>query len=273
MSKFLKLFTSICLTTPLFVLIGTIGDQPSAHAWMKFCNKRNVAVQFAYSRKKDYVPDPNELYDYGGSHYTDIYEVRGWYTVNPGDCKTVSDLSASRDAADGQKGYFSITHYYHIRTASGKISLSAKENLCIRDDNQFITNTRVSYDPKKVKCSEGFYSTPFTKISPTKNNYTLNFTGTSNPPDPATCKQGYVWREAGANDRVCVTPEVRTQTRNENATAASHREPNGGPYGPDTCKQGYVWREATADDRVCVTPEVRTQAAEDNKRAGERRIS
>jgi hypothetical protein len=97
---------------------------------------------------------------------------------------------------------------------------------------------------------------------------------TSNPNKVVdTCKQGYVWREAQANDRVCVTPIVRTRTRKENNSADSRREPNGGVYGPDTCKQGYVWREATANDRVCVTPKVRTQTAEDNKRAGERRVS
>jgi hypothetical protein len=87
-----------------------------------------------------------------------------------------------------------------------------------------------------------------------------------------TCKQGYVWREAQPNDRVCVTPAIRAQTRNENNLAAQRREPNGGAYGPNTCKQGYVWREATENDPVCVIPAVRAQAAEDNKRAGERRV-
>jgi hypothetical protein len=90
--------------------------------------------------------------------------------------------------------------------------------------------------------------------------------------NPNTCKQGYVWREADATDRVCVTPAVRTQTRNENSLAAQRREPNGGAYGPNTCKQGFVWREAVANDVVCVPPAVRTQAAEDNKQAGERRV-
>ncbi len=87
-----------------------------------------------------------------------------------------------------------------------------------------------------------------------------------------TCKQGYVWREAQANDRVCVTPAVRARTRNENNLAASRREPNGGAYGPNTCKQGYVWREATASDPVCVPPEVRAQVAADNGQATERRV-
>jgi uncharacterized membrane protein len=273
MSKFLKIVASICLTTPLFVFMSTIGNQPSAHASMKFCNKKDVAVQFAYSRKQDYVPGKDELSD--SSTATDIYTVKGWYVLNPGDCVTVSDLSASRDAAPGQKGYFNINHYYHAKTANGNTSSSAKFDLCIKDGSQFQTNTRVDWDygSKKVKCSEGFYTAPFAKISTPKNNYILSFTGTSSPANPDTCKQGYVWREAGANDRVCVTPEVRTQARNDNAAAASRREPNGGAYGPDTCKQGYVWREAIANDRVCVTPEVRSQAAEDNKRAGERRLS
>jgi hypothetical protein len=87
-----------------------------------------------------------------------------------------------------------------------------------------------------------------------------------------TCNQGYVWREAQPNDRVCVTPAVRTQTRDENNSAADRREPNGGAYGPNTCKQGFVWRDATANDPICVIPAVRTQAAEDNRRAGERRV-
>ncbi len=274
MSKLLKIVTSICFTTPLFVFMNTIGNQPSAHAWMKFCNKKDVAVQFAYSRFRQYVPGGGELYD--SSVSTDTYVVKGWYLLNPGDCVTVSDLSAIRDAAPGQKGYFSIYHYYHAKTANGNTSSSAKDDLCIKDSSQFQTNTQVSWDygTKKVKCSEGFYLAPFAKKSAPSNNYIVNFTGTSaNRPDPATCKQGYVWREADATDRVCVTPQVRAQTRMENGAAVSRREPNGGPYGPDTCLQGYVWREATASDHVCVPPEVRSQAAEDNKRAGERRIS
>ncbi len=42
MLKLCKIAVSICLTTPLLVFISTIGHQPSAHAWMKFCNKRSV---------------------------------------------------------------------------------------------------------------------------------------------------------------------------------------------------------------------------------------
>jgi Family of unknown function (DUF6006) len=86
------------------------------------------------------------------------------------------------------------------------------------------------------------------------------------------CKQGYVWREAQPTDRVCVTPAVRTQTRDQNNSAADRREPNGGAYGPNTCKQGFVWREATKNDPVCVIPAVRDQAAEDNRQAEARRV-
>lgn len=83
---------------------------------------------------------------------------------------------------------------------------------------------------------------------------------------PETCKQGYVWREAcSPDDHVCVVPPTRAQAAQDNALAASRRQPGGGPYGPDTCKQGYVWREACGhEDHVCVVGGTRAQAAADN---------
>jgi hypothetical protein len=87
---------------------------------------------------------------------------------------------------------------------------------------------------------------------------------------PDTCKQGFVWREADERDHVCVGPEVREQTREENRLASS-RLAGSGPSGPNTCKQGFVWREAFQGDVVCVTPESRAQAAGDNQRAAQRR--
>lgn len=82
---------------------------------------------------------------------------------------------------------------------------------------------------------------------------------------PDTCIQGYVWREAKLGDHVCVTPEVRDQTRRDNAMAQARR--TSGAYGPNTCISGYVWREAFPGDVVCVTPQTRTQAAQDNSYA------
>jgi len=81
------------------------------------------------------------------------------------------------------------------------------------------------------------------------------------------CIQGYVWREATRNDRVCVTPATRQQARDDNAQTDARREPGGGSFGFETCKQGYVWREATSSDHVCVTPQTRDQARYDNSQA------
>lgn len=83
------------------------------------------------------------------------------------------------------------------------------------------------------------------------------------------CLQGWVWREANANDRVCVTGATRSQVRADNA-AASSRWTNG-PYGPHTCINGYVWREAFSGDDVCVTGAQRDQARADNAQAAARR--
>jgi hypothetical protein len=95
---------------------------------------------------------------------------------------------------------------------------------------------------------------------------------TTTPPDPFACVQGFVWREAFANDRVCVSPAWRQQARNDNLAAASRRSPAGGDYGPDTCLAGYVWREGNRYDHVCVTPQVRAQTARENALAATRRV-
>lgn len=84
------------------------------------------------------------------------------------------------------------------------------------------------------------------------------------------CLVGFVWREARPADLVCVAPAVRAETRQENALAASRRNPNGGPFGPNTCLQGFVWREAFPGDQVCVPPASRTRAAADNGAAAAR---
>jgi hypothetical protein len=103
-------------------------------------------------------------------------------------------------------------------------------------------------------------------VSPSTNQATVSVTADI----VDRCLQGYVWREANAFDRVCVSSATRTQTRNDNAQAANRRNPGGGAYGSDTCRQGFVWREAFPGDHVCVTRDVRSQARADNQEAGNR---
>ncbi|MBX9421237.1 hypothetical protein [Streptomyces lateritius] len=74
---------------------------------------------------------------------------------------------------------------------------------------------------------------------------------------PYTCASGLVWREAVSGDRVCVSPQWRTKTWEENRLGPSNVQPGGGAYGPDTCKQGFVWRETRPSDHVCVDPRSR----------------
>ena len=86
-----------------------------------------------------------------------------------------------------------------------------------------------------------------------------------------TCKDGFVYREAGPSDNVCVPPAVHTQAQADNAAAGSRLAT--GTYGADTCAQGYVWREAFTSDHVCVLPAVHTQAQSDNSAAASRWVS
>ncbi len=90
----------------------------------------------------------------------------------------------------------------------------------------------------------------------------------ADPPAPA-CKPGFVWRAARPGDAVCVTPETRDKTAQQNAAAAQNVQPGGG----NTCKSGFVWRNAYPGDAVCVTPDVRDQAAADNQAATSRTVA
>ena len=88
---------------------------------------------------------------------------------------------------------------------------------------------------------------------------------------PLTCLDGYVWRQATPRDHVCVTPEVRAQTAQDNRLAPSRASATSTTFGPDLCGPGYVWRDAVAGDRVCVTPATWQQVHDDNLTAGARR--
>ncbi|HEY3008833.1 MAG TPA: FHA domain-containing protein [Micromonosporaceae bacterium] len=87
----------------------------------------------------------------------------------------------------------------------------------------------------------------------------------------APCMAGFVWREAVADDHVCVTPETHAQVQADNALADTRRSRDGGPFGPDTCVDGFVWREAVPNDHVCVTPATREATRQDNALTDTRR--
>ena len=101
---------------------------------------------------------------------------------------------------------------------------------------------------------------------------TLSFAEVAMAYGPATCAQGFVWREAANGDKTCVTVESRSVVADENARAASRVNPDGA-YGPNTCVDGFVWREAFAGDMVCVTPARRNAVATENSLGQSRRAA
>jgi hypothetical protein len=70
------------------------------------------------------------------------------------------------------------------------------------------------------------------------------------------CVSPYVWRDATANDHVCVTPEERAVVSQDNAQYTMVAQ---------VCNSPLVWREATPDDRRCVTEEIRTRTRNQNE--------
>ncbi len=86
---------------------------------------------------------------------------------------------------------------------------------------------------------------------------------------PASCRQGFVWRNAFSGDAICVTPARMQQVQSENANAGSTRA-GSGASGPNTCKNGFVWRAARPTDLVCVTSQSRAQVKLENDTAWDR---
>lgn len=84
----------------------------------------------------------------------------------------------------------------------------------------------------------------------------------------ATCRSGFVWRDARDGDGICVTPDERDTAKKQNANGPNNRTSAGG----NTCRSGYVWREAWVGDTVCVTPVERDQAKQQNALNGQRTL-
>jgi hypothetical protein len=191
--------------------------------------------------------------------------ISGW--VDTG-CDATADGWPVRDAQHSSDGFWTIDVKLHQMTIMGKTA----------PVNQFV---RIEVEP----------GTPAHGSAAAKSGQFITFHGhvlidthhgdelvEVHPWDPITlaheptpygkdtCRQGFVWREAFANDHVCVSGQTRDQARNDNGQAAARRLPNG------MCKQGWVWREAVPTDHVCVTVQTRSATADDNRHAAERRV-
>jgi hypothetical protein len=69
-------------------------------------------------------------------------------------------------------------------------------------------------------------------------NLRLQHSAPRAPYGPASCRQGFVWRNAFDVDAACVTArqaQVQQESANAGATCAGS-----GRYGPNTCKSGFV---------------------------------
>lgn len=66
------------------------------------------------------------------------------------------------------------------------------------------------------------------------------------------CPPGFVWRNAGRTDWLCVDPQEALRIDRENQEAAANWVD--GPDGAPVCRSGLVKREAFKSDIVCVDP-------------------
>ena len=75
------------------------------------------------------------------------------------------------------------------------------------------------------------------------------------------CPPGFVWRNAGKQDWLCVDPGEARRVALENRYAAASWVQGSGA---DACRTGLVRRDAFKDDPVCVEPGRRDRVREMN---------
>jgi hypothetical protein len=140
-------------------------------------------------------------------------------------------------------------YYYQLNSRSGKIKItldvevnssSGSTTIKVQNPNgetlDDMTAIATGGNPeRKVKTIELPTGTPTILEISTFGSYPryrikvegdwTQLASTDKPYGADTCKQGYVWREATPSDRVCVTPQVRAQTAEDNRRAAERRVP------------------------------------------------
>ena len=173
----------------------------------------------------------------------------------------------SQNGATAVVGWYGDQNYNHYNfrwSAPGHPESQSQIDGGARGSANITVDPALTYTVKVQGCNVDFLG--HSTCSPWDEN---SFTSQSGY-GPAGCKQGFVWRGANPSDHVCVTPQTRDETAQENAQAPALKDPNGGAYGPDTCRQGFVWRDAFPGDHVCVTPDVRDRTTADNAAAQSR---
>lgn len=122
---------------------------------------------------------------------------------------------------------------------------------------------RLRFEPMGVGVHEAVL---VVRLDPGNVERRVTITGNATGSETGSCLSGYLFRRATPDDTVCVTPDERALTQQQNAAhIRAHLATATG-----TCVEGYVWREAVPGDRICVTPEERTTAQRLNELHSER---
>ncbi|MGW1343049.1 Ig-like domain-containing protein [Kribbella sp. NPDC002412] len=122
---------------------------------------------------------------------------------------------------------------------------------------------RLRFEPMGVGAHEAVL---VVRLNPGNVERRVTITGNATGSETGACLTGYLFRRATPDDTVCVTPDERALTQQQNsAHIRGHLATTDG-----TCVDGYVWREAVSGDHICVTPEERTAAQRLNELHSER---
>jgi hypothetical protein len=183
MLKIFKKAAWTVLTTPIVVGISGMLHQDVAYSATKFCNQTSSKVYVAYARGETYGGQANLPPGVGQavSDVSTIYNVRGWWGLNPGACATPTNEAANQ-IVRGNSLYY-VSHRYYARAVDANnywtnISWEGNEQFCIRNAVFGYFRSVGGFAPvKPLVCSPDDYPAGFRSFTSTKANRTINLTG------------------------------------------------------------------------------------------------
>ena len=139
----------------------------------------------------------------------------------------------------------------------------------VKGGRSYLLRDRTTRDPVQTLAANGVTITVGAISGNSASVQVKSTTAVTGVNGPNACKAGFVWRAADETDYVCVTPAVRAETQEDNASQDGRWTT--GPFGSRMCKPVlYVKRGAFSGDDMCVRSERREQALADNAAAGSR---
>jgi uncharacterized membrane protein len=151
--------------------MAAILYQKPASAWTKLCNRSSLMITVAYARRDLLYSTNGGKTSFEVSDDPEPVNVRGWWKLEPGECKKVNG-SPAKDYCEGKKCY-QVTAAYYANNAYGGY-WGGDQNYCVKSTPFSRAFSSGGYGPpRNPGCPAGYYSVGFATLTAKKDDWQL----------------------------------------------------------------------------------------------------